>query len=132
MKSITERVISDREKMNFLPKKVGSGFWAFENILYQITANLSQDYTGGMWEFVELSNGGFYCRPDDDSLFHCVNMAGESADLKNDAVGIFATTAALAELSWRFNDERILKNYDLLQQYIEEHAERQTLRRLMD
>lgn len=41
MKSITERVISDREKMNFLPKKVGSGFWAFENILYQITADLS-------------------------------------------------------------------------------------------
>ena len=59
-------------------------------------------------------------------------MAGESADLKNDSVGIFATTAALAELSWRFNDERILKNYDLLQQYVEEHAERKTLRRMMD
>ena len=68
MKSITERVISDREKMNFLPKKVGSGFWAFENILYQITADLSQDYTGGMWDFVELSNGGFYCRL---MMIHC-------------------------------------------------------------
>jgi hypothetical protein len=51
---------------------------------------MAQDYSGGLWEFYTLSNGGFYMAPSTDVIFHvsCDNMF--EGDLSGDALGITA------------------------------------------
>ncbi len=129
--TITERVVSGTERMNFLPSRLGDATYWFEAHLYSCMEDTIEDYKGGYWEFVELSNGGFYCRPADDKIYRCENIAGETADAKNDVIGLFVTCAALAEVFWRSKDDRIYQNYKAIREFIDIHPEHRTLWRLM-
>ena len=129
---ITERVASEAERMDFLPARLGNATHLFESHLFSWAEQTAENYNGGFWDFVELSNGGFYCRPADHKIYHCKNIAGETADVENDVIGLFATCAALADISWHVADDRILQNYEAVRAFIALHRECRTLWRLMD
>jgi hypothetical protein len=40
-----------------------------EALVYGWLEQLSEDYTGGFWDFYTLSNGGFYMAPSGDKRF---------------------------------------------------------------
>ncbi|HFC7422706.1 TPA: antirestriction protein [Neisseria meningitidis] len=130
--TITERVASETERMDFLPSRLGNATHLFESRLFSWAEQTAKNYDGGYWDFVELSNGGFYCRPEDDKIYHCENIAGKTADVKNDVIGLFATCAALADISWHVKDDRILQYYEAVRAFIALHPEHRTLWRLMD
>ena len=56
------------------------------------------EYNGGMWEFIELSNGGFFIVPKDEEHYTLSNPIGVCEKVKNQVAGIFITIYALCEL----------------------------------
>jgi hypothetical protein len=74
---IAARLVPDPERMGFLPKHFGSRrYLQGENAVYDWMRRLCPDYTGGFWDFVELSNGGFYMRPSKDSTYMHLRVDG--------------------------------------------------------
>jgi hypothetical protein len=86
---------------------------------------MAGDYSGGYWDFYQLSNGGFYMAPSEDRVFHvtCDNMF--EGDLSADALGITASLYAFSHLS--FTNGRFGRvcacHYHRLREYMFEHPE---------
>ena len=130
--TITERVASETERMDFLPSRLGNATHLFESHLFSWAEQTAKNYDGGYFDFVELGNCSFYWAPSDYKIYDCENIAGKTADVKNDVIGLFATCAALADISWHVTDDRILQNYEAVRAFIALHPEHRTLWRLMD
>jgi len=96
-----------------------------EPTIYTFASNLSEDYTGGYWQFYTLSNNGFYMAPDDDHLFRVACENGFEGRLSADALGITACLYAYSHLS--FGDgifaDTCGQHYHWLREYMFEHAE---------
>jgi hypothetical protein len=63
---IASRLFPAHERGDILPRFTGPAFLAFENLVYTLMSRACKDYQGGLWQFHELSNGGFYMAPDRD------------------------------------------------------------------
>ena len=78
----------------------------FQDYLYKLANECLEDYCGGQWEFVELSNGGFYWYLDEED---CVltSMNGWSDTISGKAAGLGLTICVLNHAMWQFqeNDE---------------------------
>jgi hypothetical protein len=97
-----------------------------EPAVYGLTENMSEDYSGGYWDFWELSNGGFYMSPSSQNKFKvsCINdYAGE---MSADALGITACLYAYSHLSFNGRngfDEICAEHYHLLREFAFDHDE---------
>lgn len=123
---ITRLLVPESERINHTNKLFGIHFpMRLEPFVYGITSNLSVDYTGGYWEFYELSNGGFYMAPTADSMFKVSCENGYEGQLSADALGIVACMYAYSNLS--FGEDRFAQtcaeHYHWLREYMLEHGE---------
>jgi hypothetical protein len=101
-----------------------------EPFVYTITEQLSKDYTGGYWEFYQLSNGGFYMAPAADRLFHLICANQFEGDLTADALGITACLYTYSNLSFSGPDafaDICFDHYHWLREYMMEHPEVQAI-----
>lgn len=131
---IVARLVPDHERMGFLPRHFGSRrFLQGENAVYDWMRRLCPDYTGGFWEFVELSNGGFYMRPSKDSTYMhlCVDGNGFDRPVSADAAGIIVTLFALNSLLWA-GAQDLAKADDALREFAFAHAEGRSILRAID
>jgi hypothetical protein len=125
--NITCRQISNAQRVNHTANLFGPNFpLTLEPVIYSITSNLSSEYCGGYWEFYELSNGGFYMSPDDDTAFTISSENGFKGTMSAHALGITACLYAYSHLS--FSDisemaEVCAGQYHLLREYMFEHDE---------
>ncbi|MHC4799673.1 MAG: antirestriction protein [Planctomycetota bacterium] len=96
-----------------------------EPVVYGITDRMTDSYHGGMWQFYNLSNEGFYMAPSTDDTFNvsCDNQYRGS--LSADALGITACLYAYSHLS--FSNGRFARvcacHYHRLREYMFEHPE---------
>jgi hypothetical protein len=60
---IEAREILEIERLQMLPRHFGRHMITVEHAVYTFMRELSKEYTGGYWSYVELSNGGFYMAP---------------------------------------------------------------------
>ena len=120
---ITSKLVALDDRPNFLPKHVGSQFLRYEFLTYDIMEKASADYGGGLWEFVELSNGGFYMSPDTERQFHIVWEDNYfDGVMSADAAGIGVSLMAQSWLSFDGN-ERLAEKFHHLRDYAAEHSE---------
>lgn len=98
---ITARIATVDERLAFLPHYVPRQFMVFENTVYGFADKFSEDYDGGLWTFVHLSNGGFFIHPDTEKIFD-VKCWGNHFEgtLTAEAYGIGLTLFALSHLSF--------------------------------
>lgn len=128
---VTRTLVPEGERFEFLPAKVGPQlFVLFENSVYQTLDRLTEgDYTGGYWEFYELSNGGWYMAPTGVRPYRfMIESNGYEGVLSADASGIvatmFAMNGALHNAPLETKQARYLTNaYYALKDYACEHAE---------
>lgn len=96
---ITFEKVDDKERIAFLPKKLGTQCVKFENIVFSIMGRANPEYTGGFWDFYRLSNGGFFIAP--DIVKHHIKMTWEdnyfSGSMTPNASGV---ACCLMALSW--------------------------------
>ena len=57
---ITKKLVMAQKRTSHTATLFGLNFpMRLEPAVYGLTENLSEDYSGGYWDFWELSNGGF-------------------------------------------------------------------------
>lgn len=104
-----------------------------EALVYGWLDQLSKDYTGGLWDFYTLSNGGFYMAPSGDKRFSIdVSGNGFSGEMSADAAGIVASLFALCYLANRFGDDKSINQYHWLRDFSINHAEAGLIIRAID
>lgn len=116
-------VPADR-RSDFLLQKLGPKHCVRgENLVHAWMGGLAEDYRGGDWRFVELSNGAFYLAPKLAEPLH-LRVPGNGFDgtLDPDAAGLVATLFALNQLASGGN-EALADSYYQLLDYVHQHPQ---------
>ena len=122
---ITATVVEGGERNHFMPDHFGNAFMNVENGVYTTLDKICDDYSGGYWQFIELSNGGGYMRLDtEQEQMHvsCENYF--EGDLSPDAASIVACLYAINKAVWaRPEDKNLNDHYYQLRDFALEHEE---------
>ena len=93
-------LVPDAQRLDFLPRHFGRHMMTVEQHLYARLSDLSQDYSGGFWNFYDLSNGGCYLAPTAPDQFRIVVQGNDfEASLSADATEL--RRHCLRSASWR-------------------------------
>lgn len=89
--TITRQLVADEQRLNTTAELFGINFpMQLEPAIFSFAGNLSEDYSGGYWQFYSLSNGGFYMALDDDHIYRVACENGFEGRLSADALSIVA------------------------------------------
>lgn len=97
-----------------------------EPFIYNITSSLTDDYSGGYWEFHTLSNQGFYMALDESKNYTLSCQNGFEGTLSGDALGIVVCLYAYSNLSFSDREkfaQTCARHYRWLRDYAAEHPE---------
>lgn len=137
--TITAEVVPENLRMDVLPALFGSAFMRGENLITGYMRNICAGYTGGHWDFISLSNGGFYLRPDMEKVELSIAGNGFQEEVSADAAGIVVTLYALNMLMWDSadSDRQELLNHlyqqsEKLKDYAETISEHSAIYRAID
>jgi Antirestriction protein len=130
---ITANLVPENLRPHFLPRHLGSLMLKGEFLVYGWLEQLSKDYSGGLWNFYDLSNGGFYIAPSDEKRFK-IDVSGNyfSGEMSADAAGIVASLFAQCDLANRYGDDKLINQYHWLRDFAIEHAESDLIMRAID
>lgn len=129
---ITATVVPEESRLLALPLAFGlAGLWV-ESLSYQWMRRLDPTYTGGTWEYFNLSNTGFYMAIKGDQRQLMMSPNGYEAEVSADAAGIIASLYALNELANRTESDLLIEKYYQLRDYACEHAEREEILAAID
>ena len=111
-------------RMQILPRYFGRHMTVAEAMVYRSLEFLCQEYSGGYWEFYELSNGGFYMAPVTDRRMR-IQCAGNGFDgeMSADAAGVVACLMAFNALVWKTRDEHFEHLFYCLREFASDHPE---------
>ncbi|EBV5457595.1 antirestriction protein, partial [Salmonella enterica subsp. enterica serovar Newport] len=104
--------------------------------IFAWTDRLCADYSGGIWQFYTLSNGGAFMAPEADdgdapwSLFNVMN--GNSADMSAEAAGITACLLEYSHHACRTNSDLMTAHYYRLRDYALNHPECSAIMHITD
>jgi hypothetical protein len=87
---IAVHLVADKDRFTFLPSLFGHRFMVRgEELVYRWLDALTEDYTGGYWNFYALTNGGFYMAPAAPKRMRlAVGGNGFSGEMSGDAAGV--------------------------------------------
>jgi len=121
---ITKTVVAENERLNFLPKYCGKHFMQYENAVYSLMDRASTDYSGGLWQFYTLSNGGFFMALDQEEK---LKMEWEDnyyqGSMSAEAASISVNLMALSHLSCQLSSEKLGEHFHELREFALDHAE---------
>lgn len=130
---ITVKKVPTRKRLGFLPGKMPRQYLKFERCVYSFASGMIKGYNGGFWDFIELSNDGFYIRPESDEVLTVsVDGNGFMGTVSGDAAGVIVSMFALCYLAEISEDDRIIELYYLLRNFINDHAEAELIWRAID
>lgn len=125
---ITATVVAENDRLNFFPKHFSPRLMMKgESLIFVFMRHLASNYKGGMWDFYELSNGGFYLAPKCESLDLSVGT------MSGDAAGIIATMFALNRMLCDGEQcEKLRDNYYRLRDFAYQHDQAVLIHRAID
>jgi len=126
---ITSILVPEAGRLKFLPRHFDFYGVVFERELYAQMGHLCEHYTGGLWNFHDLDNGGCYLAPSQQHAYHLiVNGNGFDGTVDAETAGIVATLFALSHLSFRFPSIDIFaERFHQLRDYVSEHPKRRQI-----
>ena len=114
--------IGEAARPEALPRHFGRLMLVFENAVFDWMGKLCPTYSGAYWNFYELSNGGFYMAPQGGSRRLSVEN-GFDAEMSADAAGITVCLFACSHLSFRYDDEKLVRHFHWLRDFALDHPE---------
>lgn len=136
---LTATLIPDEQRPAFWPQRFGRipQWIVLEPYIFSWMDRLCADYSGGIWQFYMLSNGGAFMapEPDEDSdeaweLFNAMN--GNGAEMSAEAAGIAVCLMAYSHHACRTECEAMTEHYYRLRDYALSHPEHQAIMRIID
>jgi hypothetical protein len=124
--SITIKAIHvpQSKRMNTLPRYFGRQLLMGEALVYQSLQSVCAAYSGGFWDFLELSNGGFYMTPRlEGKLRILCEGNGFDDDMSCDAAGIVACLMAFNALAWQTREAHFGELFYQLRDFAAQHVE---------
>ncbi len=108
-----------------LPKYFPNTFVVVENSVYAFMNKLCKHYSGSVWEFHELSNGGFYMSPDINDLCDVEVPFGNRYEgkMSADAIGITVCLYVYTYMAEDHPESNFGDHYWHLRHYAHEHKE---------
>lgn len=122
---VVARRVEDSQRLMTLPRLFGNRLLAFEGAVYDFMGRFSPDYRGGFWDFMELSNNGFYMSPEHEGTFRfAVDTNGYQGEMSPDAAGITVCLFAYSHLSFRYSEDDVFtQHFHRLRDFAISHAE---------
>jgi len=93
------------------------------------------EYSGGIWSFYTLSNGGAFMAPDadGDDKWHLFNgMNGNGAQMSAEAAGIAVCLIEYSHHACRIECDAMTEHYYRLRDYALQHPESSAILRIID
>lgn len=114
--NITATRVPESERLAFLPRHFGRLMMKVEREIFAQMAELCDAYSGDLWHFVDLSNGGAFLAPaGSDPLVIAVHSNDYRGTMSAEAAGITATLFALSHLAFRHpHEERLSERFHRL------------------
>lgn len=124
--SVEATVVSEQFRLNELPKRFPAIFLVFEQLIYEHAEKFFPDYRklNGYWEFVNLSNGGFYMRlRTSEPIRLWIRENYFSSTLSADAACIIVNLFVYARLGREFKATYLADHFIRLRRYASFHPE---------
>lgn len=123
--AVIARQVRETARLGFLPRHAGADYLRFERLVYTLMEQVTSDYEGGLWDFHELSNGGFFMAPATQDRFSMSwPMNGYKGIMSAEAAGIAVCLMVLSGLSFESAAaERMTRKFYALRDYASGHAE---------
>ena len=116
--------VSDSSRMTVLPRHFGRHMLTFEGFVYDLMRQFSQQYEGGIWSYVELSNGSMYMTPPERTYRLAIRSNGYDGEMSADAAGITVCLFACSLLSFEYRGtELFARHFHGLREFALEHPE---------
>ena len=134
--AITASVVPDELRIGFWPQHFGSipQWITLEPQIFAWMDRLCADYSGGVWAFYTLSNGGAFMAPEESdgpwSLFNTLN--GNGAEMSAEAAGIAACLFAYSHHACRTECDAMTEHYYRLRDYALNHPECNAIMHIID
>ncbi|HFK6839674.1 antirestriction protein [Serratia marcescens] len=129
--------VPDEQRVEFWPQHFANipQWITLEPQVFAWMVRFCADYSGGIWNFYTLSNGGAFMVPETDndafwSLFNAMN--GNSADMSTEAAGIAVCLVAYSHHACRTECDAMTEHYWRLRDYALNHAECSAIMRIID
>lgn len=127
----------DEQRIHFWPQHFGTipQWIALEPRIFAWMDRFCADYSGGIWSFYTLSNGGAFMAPDTNSSEKwCLlnNMNGNSAEMSAEAAGIAVCLIEYSHHVCRTECDAMTEHYYRLRDYALQHPESQAILRIID
>ncbi|WP_227660520.1 antirestriction protein [Hafnia alvei] len=136
---LTATLAPDEQRGSFWPQHFGRipQWIVLEPYIFSWMDRLCADYSGGIWQFYTLSNGGAFMapEPDEDSdeaweLFNAMN--GNGAEMSAEAAGIAVCLMAYSHHACRTGCEAMTEHYYRLRDYAINHPECNAIMHIID
>ena len=135
--TLTAMSVADEQRVEFWPQHFGNipQWITLEPQGFAWMDRFCADYSGGIWSFYSLSNGGAFMVPETDSdafwsLFNAMN--GNAADMSAEAAGIAVCLIAYSHHACRTECDAMTEHYWRLRDYALNHAECSAIMRIID
>ncbi|HBY9715006.1 TPA: antirestriction protein [Klebsiella aerogenes] len=137
--TLTATLVPDEQRADFWPQHFGSipQWITLEPTVFAWMDRFCTDYSGGIWNFYKLSNGGAFMAPEADgdssepwTLFNTLN--GNGGELSAEAAGIAICLMAYSHHACRTECDAMTEHYYHLRDYALNHAECNAIMHIID
>jgi len=130
-------VMPDGMRISFWPQHFGTipQWITLEPRIFAWMNRFCADYSGGIWQFYTLSNGGAFMAPDADrnetwSLFN--NLNGNGVEMSAEAAGIAVCLIEYSHHACRTECDAMTTHYYRLRDYALQHPEAHAILCIID
>lgn len=122
--SINASIVPGHLRPGTLPKRFPNLYLVFEMSVFNYMDTFVKSYKGGYWEFVNLSNGGFYMSLQSDESFLVEITSNDFAEiLSADAASLVANLFVYCRLANQHKLNYLIEGFHALRQFALNHPE---------
>lgn len=129
--------VPDEQRAAFWPQQFGSipQWITLEPHIFGWMDRFCRDYSGGIWNFFTLSNGGAFMAPENENdekwtLFNSMN--GNGGEMSAEAAGIAVCLIAYSHHACRTECDAMTEHYYRLRDYALLHPDCHAIMRIID
>ncbi|MCK7319922.1 antirestriction protein [Enterobacter cloacae] len=131
--------VPDEQRVDFWPQHFGNipQWIILEPTVFAWMDRVCEDYSGGIWQFYTLSNGGAFMAPEagagNDEEWRLFNaMNGNGAEMSAEAAGLTVCLIAYSHHACRTECDAMTEHYYRLRDYALAHPECNTIMHIID
>ena len=135
--ALAATLVPDEQRVGFWPLHFGNipQWIILEPTAFAWMDRFCASYSGGIWQFYTLSNGGAFMAPEveNDELWSLFNtMNGNGGDMSAEAAGIAVCLMAFSHHACRTECDAMTEHYYRLRDYALNHAECNAIMHIID